>query len=113
MTIEDIQPLTARLRVEQDGTVRVGNTRVTLDVLLGAYKLGRSPKAIVKIYPTLDIADVYAAIAYYLQNEVEVEEYLRVRESEAQEIRLRIEDDPANKALRKLIQRRGWEHAQA
>lgn len=113
MTVQAHPTLTAPLRMEPDGTARVGDTRVTLDVLIGAYKLGRSPKAIVEAYPTLGIADVYAVIAYYLQNKTEVDDYLRGRAEEAREIRLRIEADPANKALRELIRARGEERAKA
>ena len=113
MAVQADPTLTAPLRMESDGTARVGSTRVTLDVLLGAYNLRKSPKAIVEAYPTLDIADVYAVIAYYLQNKAEVDEYLRVRAEEAGDVRSQIEALPGNKAFRDLIRARGKERTKA
>ena len=103
MAIEAFPSMTAPLRVEPDGTVRVGKTRVTLDVLLGAYNLGKSPQTIVREYTTLELADVYAVIGYYLQNKAEVDEYLRVRAEEAEELRIKIEADPDNQAFRERV----------
>ena len=54
------------LRTDDDGIVRVGGTRVTLQTLLGAFHDGCSPEEIQLKYPSLDLTDVYAVITYYL-----------------------------------------------
>jgi len=86
------------LRVDETGTIRVGPSRVTLDVLLADYRSGLSPEEIVRQLDTLDLADVYAAIAYYHRHRDEVEEYLRRREAEAEALRARIEAGQPNRA---------------
>jgi uncharacterized protein (DUF433 family) len=46
------------LRVDESGTIRIGSSRVTLDVLLADYRRGTSPEEIVRQLDTLDLADV-------------------------------------------------------
>jgi len=79
------------LRIDETGTIRVGSSRVTLDVLLSDYRSGLSPEEIVRQLDTLNLADVYAAIAYYHRHRDEVEEYLCRRAAEADALRQQIE----------------------
>lgn len=74
--------------VDEGGVAGVGDTRVTLDTLVAAYLQGATPDEIASRYPTLDRADIYAVIAYYLRHRQEVEEYLRQRENEAAKVRV-------------------------
>jgi uncharacterized protein (DUF433 family) len=83
--------MAARLRWDEDGGLRVGRTRVTLDVMLSFFNQGCSPKEIVRKLPTLALADVEAVIDYYLSHREEVNAYLQRREEEAVEIRRKIE----------------------
>jgi len=78
---------TVPLRMDADGVVRVGATRVTLDTLIAAFKDGGTAEEIVSQYPTLQLADVYSVIAYYLRRSDEVEEYLRQRLNRAKAVR--------------------------
>jgi uncharacterized protein (DUF433 family) len=71
------------LRVDDGGSVRVGNSRVTLDVVVQQYENGMSPEELVRAYDSLALADVHAAIAYYLRHHDEVLAYLKQREAEA------------------------------
>lgn len=80
------------LRIEADGTVRVGKTRVTLDILVGAYNMGYSAEKIARSYSTLQLADIYAVLSYYLRHREEVDAFLREREAEAEELRRKIEE---------------------
>jgi len=75
------------LRNDEHGVLRVGQTRVPLDTVVYAFNLGASPEEIVLNYPTLDLADVYAVINYYLYNRAEVDAYLRQRVAEAARVR--------------------------
>lgn len=75
------------LKTDVDGVVRVGGTRVTLDTVVAAFNEGATAEEIVYQYPSLDLADVYAVIGYYLQQRPDVEAYLRQRQRQADEIR--------------------------
>ncbi|HEY8503194.1 MAG TPA: DUF433 domain-containing protein [Gemmataceae bacterium] len=79
------------LRADADGVVRVGGTRVTLDTVIAAFKRGATAEQIAHDYPVLDLADVYAAISFYLNRRDEVERYLAEQRREAEEVRARME----------------------
>src|ERR1041385_829048 len=85
---------TLPLRLTEDGTIRVANSRVSLDSVVHHYKLGASAEQIAQKFPSLDLADVYAAITYYLNHEEAVEEYLRQQEASGDEVQKKIESDP-------------------
>ncbi len=91
-TLETTQTLP--LRVTEDGTIRVADSRVSLDSVVHHYKLGASAEQIAQKFPALDLADVYAAITYYLRHEEEVEEYLRQQEARGDEVQSKVEADP-------------------
>ena len=90
MARELLGTLTAQpppLRIDGQGAVRVGQTRVTLDTVIGAFTGGCSAEEIVRKYPSLDLANVYAVITYYLWHREAMEAYLEQRRQEAEEIR--------------------------
>jgi uncharacterized protein (DUF433 family) len=72
----------APLRVDETGTIRVGPSRVTLDVLLQYWRQGMTPEEIARGLDTLTLADVHGALAYYFRHQAEMDEYLRQREQE-------------------------------
>src|SRR5689334_22208768 len=88
------------LRTDALGTIRVGNTRVSLDVVIMAFKAGASAEEIVHRFPTLDLGDVYAVIGFYLHNETAVDAYLAAQEQDADAIRKQIEARQHPDALR-------------
>jgi uncharacterized protein (DUF433 family) len=94
------------LKIDQDGTVRVGGTRVTLDVMLAGFDQGEAPEEIVSAFPTLKLADVYLVIGYYLRHRDEVDAYLAVQRRQADELRAKIESDPAQRAFRDGLRER-------
>jgi uncharacterized protein (DUF433 family) len=79
------------LRRDESGALRVGHSRVLLELVIRAFQDGATPEAIAQRYPTAALADLYAVIAYYLRHQAEVEAYLAQREQQAQEVRERIE----------------------
>src|SRR3989440_9568790 len=91
------QTLTLPFRLTEDGTIRIGDSRVSLDSVVHHYKLGASAEQIAQKFPALDLADVYAAITYYLNHEETVEEYLRQQEAAGEEVQKKIESDPRYK----------------
>jgi uncharacterized protein (DUF433 family) len=93
MTTLDFEPLTVvvPLREEPAGVLRVGKSRVLLEIVLRAFKAGATPEAIVQSYDTLNLADVYAVISRYLAAPEPFEEYLRLRDEAASDTRCEIE----------------------
>ena len=87
-----IKPEAPPLRIDEVGAVRVGKTRVLFVLVVQAFQRGATPEEIVRVYETLDLADTYAAIAYYLRHRTEVEQYLAEYDRQAEEIRFKIEE---------------------
>ena len=85
---------TLPLRLTEDGTIRIADSRVSLDSVVHHYKLGASAEQIAQKFPSLGLADVYAAITYYLNHEEAIEEYLREQETKGDEVQKKIESDP-------------------
>src|SRR6188768_2492187 len=79
------------LHADDTGAIRVGQSRVTLDVLLHYWRQGMKPEEITRGLDTLTLADVHGALAYYHRHQAEVDEYLRRREEEAEQLREQIE----------------------
>jgi uncharacterized protein (DUF433 family) len=94
MTTLDFEPLTVvvPLREEPPGVLRVGKSRVLLELVLRAFKAGATPESIVQSYDTLKLADVYAVVSRYLAAPEPFEEYLHQREESAAEMRRQIEE---------------------
>jgi uncharacterized protein (DUF433 family) len=78
---------TAPLVADHTGSLRVGDTRVTLDTVVYAFQEGATAEEIAQQYPSLLLADIYGAIAYYLRHREEIEAYLLRREQRAREQR--------------------------
>lgn len=97
------------LRTDEHGVARVGRTRVSLDSLIGAFRMDRSPEEIAESYPSVKVADVYRILGYYLEHQEAVDEYLAQREEEAESLRERVETDfdPRGLKERLLARRRG------
>jgi uncharacterized protein (DUF433 family) len=93
MTKLDFEPLSivVLLREEPSGVIRVGKSRVLLELVLRAFKAGATPEAIVQSYDTLNLADVYAVVSRYLADPAPFEEYLRLQDEVAAEVRRTIE----------------------
>jgi uncharacterized protein (DUF433 family) len=66
----------APFAIDERGVVRIGASRVMLERVVHAFDAGASAEEIVESYPTLDIADVYATIAFILRNRSEVDAYM-------------------------------------
>jgi len=59
-----------------DQVYRIKGTRVALDSVIYQFQQGRSPEAIQDAFPALSLSQVYAAIAYYLDHQAELDAYL-------------------------------------
>ena len=108
MTVLSRHPLTISVPLREDppGVLRVGQSRVLLELVIRAYQRGASPHEIVGMYDTLQLGDVFAVIAYYLAHPAEIDEYLRQCDAEAAALRGQIEaSQPAGPSKEELLAR--------
>jgi uncharacterized protein (DUF433 family) len=96
------------LVTDADGVVRVGGTRVTLDTVVVAFREGLTAEEIANQYPSLNLADVYVVIGYFLSHQGEVDAYLDKRQTQSAATRRENETrfDPAGIRDRLLARRR-------
>ena len=73
-----------------DGSLRVGQTRVLVDLIIHEFQRGATAEQIVQSYE-VPLADVYSVIGYYLRHQTEVDVYLAARDTQAADVRQRIE----------------------
>jgi uncharacterized protein (DUF433 family) len=67
---------------------RIAGHRIRVrDVVIWHEKLGMSPDAIVDQYPTITLADVHAALAYYWDHRDEIEQAIAAERALAEELR--------------------------
>jgi uncharacterized protein (DUF433 family) len=95
------------LRVDEGGALRIGKTRISLDLVVEQYNNGMTPEDMVRAYDTLLLADVHEVIAYYLRHRDEVHAYLKRRFEEAEALRARIEAERPRLSREELLARRG------
>jgi uncharacterized protein (DUF433 family) len=101
------------LAADAAGVFRVGNSRVTLDTVVGAFCDGATAEEIAEQYPAISLGQVYAVIAYYLAHTAEVNDYLQAREQRAAEVRAANERifDPAGIRARLIARLAGQDPA--
>jgi uncharacterized protein (DUF433 family) len=103
-----LHPIPVPLRVDEHGVVYVGDSRVKLDAVIWAFHNGQRAEEIARGYPTLELADVYAVLAYYLRHRGEVDAYIQAHQEECDRLRREIEaKQPDRSGLRaKLLARK-------
>jgi uncharacterized protein (DUF433 family) len=102
-----VEPVTVPLREDPAEVLRVGDSRVLLEVVVHAFQCGATPETIVQFYETLSLADVYAVLAYCLTHREQIDEYLRRCDAEAVDVRRRVQALQADQSgvRERLIQR--------
>lgn len=101
MSAVPIEPEPVPLVRDESGRLMVPGTRISLDVLVAAFRRGKTPEAIQVAYPSVALADVYAIFTYFLRHRREVELYLAEQEDEASVVRARTEAEyPVAEVLR-------------
>jgi len=104
MTLEPIQ--TVPLALTEDGTIRIKGSRVSLDSIVYHFNLGATAEQIAHKFPALELADIYAAITYYLNHRETVDQYLQQQEVESDALQQRIESGPNDEAARAEMRNR-------
>ena len=86
--------------------VRVGGTRVLLERIVYAFDDGASAGEIVERFPSVDLADVHATIAYILRHRDEIDAYMEEVEAKAEENLRRIASLAPQDGRREGLERR-------
>jgi uncharacterized protein (DUF433 family) len=86
--------LTVPFTITEFGTIRIADSRVSLDSVVHNYKLGATAEQIAYSFPSLKLQDIHLAIAYYLTHRDEVEEYMRQQKAESEALLQQLESDP-------------------
>jgi uncharacterized protein (DUF433 family) len=95
------------MKADRDGVIRVGGTRVRLETIICAFHEGCIPEEIVSQYPALKLADVYAVIAYYLNDRSAIDDYISSRSKAASALRQEMVATPEYQQFRaRLLARR-------
>lgn len=80
----------------EDGVWQVTGTRVSLDSLVYAFWNGESAETIAQSFSSLSLAQVYGALAFYLDHREDIDRYLEQRKAEYESNRQASrETDPA------------------
>jgi uncharacterized protein (DUF433 family) len=97
------------LAMDATGTIRVANTRVTLETIAEQFRAGATAEDLTERFPVLSAADVHAVLAYYLRHREEVESYLveQARQAETELAGLGAHHQPWAAVSERLQARRG------
>ena len=69
------------------GKPRIAGHRIKVqDIVIWHEKLGMSPDEIVSNYPTIDLSDVYAALAYYHDHFEDIRQHIQEDEKYVREL---------------------------
>ena len=92
---------------DQNGTIRIASTRVTLESVAYAFQQGESAESIQEAFPALSLSDVYLVLGYCLKHPQDLEVYLRQQQQENAQAREQDEDRfPQDGLKARLLQRR-------
>jgi uncharacterized protein (DUF433 family) len=72
----------------RDAGYYIAGSRVSLDSIVYEFLSGSSPEAIQEAFSTVSLEDVYGAIAFYLANRSQLDQYLAQGEEEYERMRL-------------------------
>ncbi len=101
--IATVDTIPKPVRVDEGGGLKVGNTRVSLDSVVYAFNRGEDAVEIQNNFDTLSLAEVHAAIAYYLHNRKKVDQYLEFRRMEFERLRAENHAQEPNRLMREKI----------
>ena len=93
----------APLSIDADQVIRVGRTRVTLDTVISAFLEGATPEEIAEDYSSLNLADVYVVLGFYLGHKAVVDQYLAERHQLGEAIEKEIRGQQKNGSLREKL----------
>jgi uncharacterized protein (DUF433 family) len=72
---------------QRNGGYFIAGTRVSLDSVIYAFLKGESPEGIAESFPALGLEQIFGALAFYMANRGDVDQYLRAGEQEFETLR--------------------------
>ena len=84
--VVEVGTLIVRTPEVRGGRPRIAGTGVTVQRIVGWYKLGLNPEEIVVEVPHLALAQIHAALAYYHANREEIEQDIAEEEAVAEQL---------------------------
>ncbi len=91
------------LHVNEDGLVMITGSRVPVDTVVRAYRNGDTAEEIAGHYEAIKLSQVYAVIAYYLEHQHEVDDYLKQRQMQQEETRRFIDETFDQESFRRRL----------
>ena len=79
-------PESQYLEENEYGALRIKGTRVGIEPVVVAFQEGDSPERIAQEFPTVTLAQVYGAIAYYLDNKHRIDDDMAESQREVEKI---------------------------
>ncbi len=95
--------MTSQYIEERNGGYYIAGTRISLDSVVYSFERGNSPEAIQESFPLLKLAQIYGAIAFYLDHQPEIRQYIEEKELRIQESSIPLSE--ANPELWSRLQR--------
>lgn len=83
----------------ETGGVRVRNSRVTLETIVIRMQVGDSIEEIHDGFPTVSVSQIKEILAWYFDNQADVDEYIRQLQAEAERIFQWFESRPGYKKI--------------
>lgn len=90
---------------EPGGFVRLTGHRIGLHHVVRSYNEGFSPEMILGEYPTLPLALIHKVIAFYLENQTEVDSYMAAEEQATAAQRAAAVPGPSLQELRQRMRK--------
>jgi uncharacterized protein (DUF433 family) len=79
---------------QEDGALRIKGTRVGIEPIVVGFQEGESSEKIAHEFPTVTLAQVYGAIAYYLENKQLIDDDMAESQRELEKIPPLSQTDP-------------------
>ena len=98
-------PDTVPLVQWEDGSIRVQNSRVTLETIVHRMQMGDTPEEIHDGFPTVSVTQIKEILAWYVDNTADADEYLQEVEEEGERLRQWAESQPRYKEHREKLLR--------
>jgi len=107
----DLAPVPLPLKRWDDGSIRVGGTRLTLDSVVTAFtKREYTAEQIAERFGPIPVEVIYATLAFYLANRDLIDAYVERRESDAEARWAEMAADPRVGETQARLRRARAEH---
>jgi uncharacterized protein (DUF433 family) len=102
----ELEALPLPLERRPDGSIRFRGSKIPLERIVFLFHEGQSPEEMVCEFPTLKLADVYTAVAFYLNHKEPVDAYAQARQTEEDGVIAELEARSQWSELRDRLERR-------